>query len=189
MARIVTPKFRVSYPNVFTAKKNELNGKEEYSMVCLFEKGADLSALKNAVKEAMEEKWGSDQKKWPTNIRSPFRDQGEKVKLDPETGNKMLPSGLVEGAIFITVKSKDRPQLVDQNKQEIFEASEFYAGCYARASVNVYAYDAKGNKGVAFGLGNIQKLADGEPLTGRPKAQDEFTPVANEGKPATALFD
>lgn len=189
----LTPEFRVSYPNVFKAKLNDLSGKEEYSLAALFPKGADLSNLKKLVHEALVKKWGLDQAKWPKVLRSPFRDQAERAKVDEDTGKETLPLGYEAGAIFINLKSAKRPGVVDHNVQRIIQEADFYAGCYARASVNAYAYDAKGNKGVAFGLGNIQKIKDGDPLGGRARAEDDFqaiegTSPSGEGADATSLF-
>jgi hypothetical protein len=182
MSNVITPKFRVSYPNVFTPKLNDLNGKNEYSLVALFKKGEDLTALKKAAEACLVEKLGADKTKWPKNLKSPFRDQGEKEK------DGALPAGYEEGAIFLTLKSSQKPGLVDASNQDIIDPVEFYAGCYARASIRPYYYDQKGNKGIAFGLQNLQKLADGEPLGGaRVKASDEFEPVA--GGDAGGLFD
>lgn len=191
---VTTPHFRVSYPNVFRPKKNELNGKDEYSVVALFPKGADLSALKAAAQAAIEAKWGTDKAKWPANLRSPFRDQGEKAKVDEITGKKTLPAGHEEGAIFMNLKSSQRPGVVDQNVQDIIEDSQFYAGCWARASINAYAYDNKGNRGVSFGLGNLQKVKDGDPIAGRTKPQDDFAPIeglagSSPAAGATSIFD
>lgn len=174
--KIITPEFRVSYPSVFTPKLNQLNGKEEYSMVALFKKGEDLSALKEAAQAAVIEKWGPDKKKWPTLMRSPFRDQGEREQTN-DNGDKYLPDGYERGAIFLTLRSKQQPGLVDQKRKPIIDETEFYPGCWARASVSCYAYDMAGNRGVAFGLTNIQKVRDGEPFSGRPKAEDEFTAI------------
>lgn len=182
MANINTPTFRVSYPNVFKAKKNDLNGKDEFSIVALFKKGEDLSALKAAATKAITDKWGPDKAKWPTNLRSPFRDQGERAK--EVDGKRILPAGHEEGAIFLNLKSSQRPGVVDQNVQDILDESQFYAGCYARASVNAYAYDQKGNRGVSFGLGNIQKVKDGEPLGNRARPESDFAPIAVEGETA-----
>lgn len=41
-------------------------------------------------------------------------------------------------------------------------------------SINFYAFNSNGNKGIACGLGNIQKIRDGEPLGGRTNAADDF---------------
>lgn len=172
---VITPKFRVSYPNVFAAKKNDLNGKDEYSLVALFAPGEDLSTLKAAAKAAIVEKWGADQSKWPSNLKSPFRDQGEKEK------SGVMPDGYVKGATFITLKSNQKPGLVDGNRQAIIDPSAFYAGCYARASVRFFAYDQKGNRGVSCSLQNLQKMGEGESLSGRVSAEAEFSPVEGSG--------
>lgn len=180
MANAITPKFRASYANVFQAKKNDLSDKMEYSIVALFPKGADLSALKAAAAEAVKAKWGG---KPPKNLRSPFR---------TEKQDGSLPDGLEEGAIFMNFKSAQKPGLIDASNQDILDPVEFYSGCFARASVRAYVYDNKGNSGVSFGLQNIQKLADGEPLGGvRVKASDEFEPVAGavSSGDASGLFD
>lgn len=182
MANVMTPKFRVSYPNVFKPKKNQLSGKDEYSVVALFPKGTDLSVLQKAAKEAIEAKWGPDKAKWPKNLRNPFRDQGERAKEDEATGKLVLPAGYEEGAIYLNLKSSQRPGIVDQNVQDIIDESQFYAGCWARATVSCYAYDQAGNRGVAFGLGNIQKVAEGDPLGGRTRPQDDFAAIDGAGE-------
>lgn len=173
---VLTPEFRVSFPYVFRPQKALEAGKEpKYSVTMLFKKGENLSALKAAAKKVAVEKWGEDQSKWPKNLRLPFRDQGEKEF-----------AGYEAGAIFITATSKQRPGLVDANVQDILDESQFYAGCYARATIRAFAYDQAGNRGVAFGLQNVQKLRDGEPLGGRSRPQDDFEPIEGAGEPATA---
>jgi hypothetical protein len=178
---VTTPVFRVSFPSVFKPRKNDLNGKDEFSVMALFEKGANLDALKKAAEAAIIKKWGSDQSKWPKGMKTPFRDQAEKAK------DGKLPDGMAEGAIFMTFKSTNRPTVVDQNLQEILEPSKFYAGCYARASIGAYAYDQKGNRGVSFGLNHLQLVKDGEPLSGRPSVESAFTAVATDGD-ASSIF-
>lgn len=173
--KVMTPKFRVSYPHVFKPQLNKLNNKEEYSVQALFKKGEDLSPLIKAVKECAAAKWGSWDK-IPKNFRSPFRKQEERGK--EEDGKLVLPAGHEVGAIFITLKSKERPGVVNQKVEDIIDETEFYAGCYARAKVTVYAYSQAGNNGVSFGLQNIQKMSDGDPLGSRLRAQDDFEPIA-----------
>lgn len=189
MANLNTPTFRVSYPNVFQAKKNDLNGKDEFSVVALFPKGADLSQLIAAAQKAIVDKWGPDKSKWPANLRSPFRKQQEKAK--DVDGKQVLPPGHEEDAVFLNLKSQQRPGVVDQNVADIIDQSQFYAGCYARASVNAYAYDQKGNRGVSFGLGNIQKVKDGEPFGNRAKPEQDFAPIegAAQAAPAASADD
>lgn len=192
MKNVMTPVFRVSYPNVFKAKKNDFSQKEEFSLMALFKAGEDLSALKAAAKEVTVAKWGADQSKWPKPLKSPFRLQDDKAEVDEATGKKKFPNGYEEGGVFITLKSAQRPGIVDAQNQDIITDSDFYAGCYARATVRPYAYDNKGNRGVAFGLQNIQKVKEGDPLGSRTKAQDDFAPIEGAGKsaaPADSLFD
>lgn len=182
MEKLVTPDFRVSYANVFKAQKNDLNGKMEYSIVAIFPKTADLTPLKTAATKACADKWGADVAKWPQNMRKPFRKCSERWKnVD---GKQVIPAGYEDGdAIFLTLKANEeyRPQVVDAAVQPILEPREFYSGCYAKASVRPFVYDQKGNRGVSFGLGNIQKVRDGEPLGGSSRAEDDFQAVESSG--------
>lgn len=178
---VITDKFQVSFPYVFRpSKPMQPNAEPKYSLTMRFAKDANLAPLKAAALAAAAEKWGADQTKWPKGMRNPFRDQGEKEF-----------EGFEKGCIFITATSKQRPGLVDAKLQDIIEEKDFYPGCYARASVRAFAYDTAGNRGVAFGLQNIQKLADGAPLGGRTRPADDFEPVLDENAPsdpATAIF-
>jgi hypothetical protein len=188
---VVTPEFRVSYPNVHKPKKNELNGKEEYSVVALFSKSTDLTALKELVYKTIVEKWGPDKAKWPTNsegrpLRTPFRKQDDRMK------DGVLPSGYEAGAFYLNLKSEQKPGLVDQNLQPILDPSEFYGGCFARASIRAFAYDQKGNRGVSFSLGNLQKTRDGDPFGNRTRPEQDFVAIEGAAKSASSadeLFD
>lgn len=175
--KVLTPTFRVSFPAVFQPKLNELSGKTEYSVVMLIDKKSDLSAMKELVKNAAKEKWGE---KIPQGIRNPFRD-GDIEKAGREGYN---------GVYFVTAKSTQKPGVVDESLQPIINVEDFYPGCYARATVTAYAYDNKGNRGVAFGLQNLQKVKDGEPFSGKTRAEDDFAPVASESKaePIDSMF-
>lgn len=172
-ATAMTPKFRVSFPHVFEPQEAMNGGKAKYGLSMLFEPGADLSELKALAAAALNEKWPNKDKR-PKNLRNPFRDQGEKEF-----------EGCVAGAVFINATSMQRPGLVDNNVQPIIDQADFYPGCYARATVTAFAYDTAGNAGVAFGLNNIQKLADGEPLGGRTNPEADFAPVASAATPSS----
>jgi hypothetical protein len=195
--KTLTPEFRVSYANVFKPQKNDLNGKMEYSLVAIFPKGTDLTALKAAAAKPLIEKYGPDQAKWPSGLRSPFRKCSERWKN--EGGKQVIPAGYEDGdAIFLTLKATEayRPGVVDASVQDIVEPRDFYSGCYARASVRAYFYEQKGNRGVSFGLNNVQKLRDGDSLGGgASKPTDDFQPVdapaaaAAGGQGAKSIFD
>jgi len=179
--KLVTPEFRVSYPNIFKARKNDLNGREEYSVVALFAKGADLKALQDLCLAALTEKFGADQKKWPANLRTPFRDQADRGKTN-DAGKVVLPDGYEAGAKYVNFKSNQRPGLVDRAAQPILDSSEFYPGCYARATVTAKAYDQAGNRGVSLYLQNLQKTRDGQPFGTRAKAEDDFAPIHGDAE-------
>lgn len=186
----ITPEFRVSYPKVFRPERNDLNGKDEYSLVALFPKGADLSKLKAACKAACEKKFGTDPKKWPKNLRDPFRDQGEREKEDDD-GNTYMPDGYVKGAVMLNLKTQKKPGLVNARNEDILDDADFYGGCYARAQVNAAAYNEKGNAGVSLYLNHIQKLRDGESFGSAPRnAADVFEAVDEaSGSAGGGLFD
>lgn len=157
--KLISPSFRVSFPSVFAPSSGFDGQEEKYSVVMLFDKNTNLDAMKEAVAQCAAEKWGN---KIPKDLRSPFRD-GDEKDLD---GYK--------GTTYVKASSKTRPGLVDKDLQPILSQEEFYPGCYARASLSVFAYDRTGNKGVSFGLMNIQKLDEGESFSGKSKPEDDF---------------
>jgi len=164
--KCMTPEFRASFPHVFKAHTGFEGQEAKFSIVMLFPKKTDLSALKKAAFNAATEEWGAKEK-WPKGLRMPFRDGDEKPDLQG-----------YEDTIFVTASSKQRPGVVGPSLNTITEEDQaFYAGCYARATLIAFAYNKAGNRGVSFSLQNIQKLRDGEPFSGRKKAEDEFETV------------
>ncbi len=162
---IMTPVFRVSFPNVFEAKAGPDGGDEKFSLTQLYGEDADLSELRAGAKVAAVKKFGE---KLPGNLRNPFRKGSEKPDL-PGYGDDSIT--------FVKATTTMRPELLDRHKQPITDRSEFYAGCYARAFVVPFAYDKKG-KGVSFGLRSIQKVADGEPFGAGGSMADQFDELA-----------
>lgn len=160
--KVITPEFRVSFPAIFKPVSFE-GGAAKYKVNMMFPKNTDLSAMKALAKAAIEDKW-PDKAKRPKDLRNPFRD-GDTEKPDwPEYAD----------TIFVAATSGMKPGLVDQEMQPIIEEGEFYAGCYAKASVTAYGYNKAGNVGVAFGLQNLMKTKDGEPFSGREAPEVDF---------------
>ena len=92
------------------------------------------------------------------------------------------------GATCISFKSSEsyRPGVVDREKKEILTSDECYSGMIARATVDAFAWDKAGNKGISFGLQNVQKLDDGERLGGgRIPSNDDFDPLPEVKKTGT----
>ena len=171
--KAMTPRFRVSFPQLFEAKAMDENSKPKYGVTMLFPKDVDLSKLKKAHKVALEE---GVEKLWkgkkPKNMRSPFRDGDTEEDYCEKDG--------YPGHIFVRASSLDKPGVVDADTDRISDPAEVYAGCYARATIVAYPYDVAGNRGVAFGLQNVQKLKDGEAFSGRMQAEDEFDEYVDE---------
>ena len=177
MAKVINPtkvitgvKTRWSYANVWQAKS--INGGTPKCSVSLIIPKSDtktVTAVKNAIQAAYDEgqsKLKGNSKSVPalTAIKNPLRD-GDLERPDDET---------YKDSYFINANSATAPGIVDAARQPILEHSEVYSGVYGRASINFYAFNSNGNKGIACGLNNLQKISDGEPLGGKTRAEDDF---------------
>ena len=169
--KVVIP-CRISFANIWQPKS--INGSEEkYSVSCLIPKSdkATLMKIHKAVEAAKEDgkarKWNG---KIPPNLKLPLRD-GDIERPDDEN---------YAGHMFLNATSKDAPQIVDRRVQPIMDAMECGSGDYCNVSVNFYPFNANGNRGVAAGLGNIQKVKDGERLSGRTDAASDFEELADD---------
>lgn len=170
--RILTPEFRAGYISVFkaTAQKQDdgTMGKAKFSIRACFPPTADLSELKAEAGAAAVAKFGSNV---PKSLRSPFR-------RNEELDNPV--AGLGDDWIVMTFSANEdsKPGLVDADTNDIIDQSLVYSGAWYRCQVHAYGYDMKGNKGVTFGLDNVQKLRDDDTLgNGKPPANKAFTPV------------
>ena len=67
--------------------------------------------------------------------------------------------------------------MVDQKVQPIFEEEELYSGCFINISVRGFAYDKESNRGVAFGMNNVQLVKKGERLGGATTAEEDFEEI------------
>jgi len=168
--KIVTGKVRFSYAHVW--EPNGFEGQEKkYSVSIVIPKSdtKTVNAIKAAIKAAVEAgKSTLSTNGKPVNmatLKTPLRDGDVERPDDPA----------YEGCYFINATSKRKPGIVDANVQPILDQSEFYSGCYGRASINFYAFNVSGNKGIAAGLNNLQKLEDGEPLAGGSTPEEDFS--------------
>jgi hypothetical protein len=166
--KVTTGKCRLSYAHLFEAHAIEGN-EPKYSVSVIIPKSDTdtLKAIKEAVNEAKELGKGKFGDKIPANLKTPLRD-GDAERPDDEA---------YVNCYFLNASSKNKPGVVDQNVQPVLDATEVYSGCYGRLTLNFYPFSASGNKGIAAGLGNVQKLADGEPLSGFTRAEDDFESV------------
>ena len=167
---------RWSYANVWEAKS--INGGTPKFSVSLIVPKSDTKTIAK-IKAAIEAAYHDGEAKLKGNgksvpplaaLKTPLRDGDVERPDDPA----------YENAYFINANSGTAPGVVDADRNEILNRSEIYSGVYGRASINFYAFNSNGNKGIACGLNNLQKIRDGEPLGGKSRAEDDFATDADD---------
>lgn len=173
LTRVITGKVRLSYVHVFEPWSAKEDQTKRYSCAILIPKAdkATIAKIKKAVEVAAEE--GKSKVfggRIPRDLKSTLHDGDEEADLDrnPEYA----------GHWYMSISSKTRPGVVDSRLDPIIDSTEVYSGCFARVSMNAFAYSQQGNKGVSFGLNNIMKVDDGPMLGGGSRAEDDFAEYA-----------
>ena len=169
--KVITGKdTRWSYVNAWEAKSIN-GGAPKFSVSLIIPKTdtATIAKIKAAITAAYHEgeaKLKGAGKSVPplAAIKTPLRDGDIERPDDPAYAN----------AWFINANATTAPGIVDADRNPILTRSEVYSGVYGRASISFYAFNSNGNKGIACGLNNLQKIRDGEPLGGRISAEDDF---------------
>ena len=176
MKVITGPDTRWSFANVWEPKSIN-GGTPKYSVSLIVPKSdvKTVAKIKAAIDAAYlegEAKLKGSGKSAPalSTLKTPLRD-GDLERPDDEA---------YKGCWFINANSATAPGVVDADRQPIIERSEMYSGVKGRASINLYAYNVNGNRGVACGLNNLQKISDGTPLGGKSRAEDDFTTEDDE---------
>lgn len=169
--KVLTGEVRLSYANLTTPRAPQQGGEAKYSVTLLIPKTdaatiADINAsIKAAYEDGVNKKWGGAH---PT------------PKTIVHDGDGLRPSGLpfgdeCKGHWVLTASTKNKPQVVGiDNINCELAPSDIYSGMYARVTINFFAYDTAGSKGVGCGLGNVMKTRDGEPLSGGASAASDF---------------
>jgi ABC-type glycerol-3-phosphate transport system substrate-binding protein len=175
--KVITGKdTRWSYANVWEPKS--INGGTPKFSVSLIIPKSDTKTI-DAIKKAIEAAYKEGEAKLKGNSRSvpaleaiktPLRD-GDLERPDDEA---------YKNSYFINANSTTPPGIVDASVQPILTRSEVYSGVYGRASINFYAFNSNGNRGIACGLNNLQKIRDGEPLGSRATAESDFADFAED---------
>jgi len=170
--KVVTGKVRFSYLHVWEPQAIDGGTEKKYSVSLLINKSdtktlAAINAAINAAKETGKGKWGG---KVPPKLKLPLRDGDEERPDDPTYA----------GCYFLNATAKTKPGVVDKDVRPILDQEELYSGCFGRASITFFAFDTNGNRGIACGLNNIQKLEDGESLGGRQTAEADFAAVEDD---------
>lgn len=176
LTKVVTGVCTFSYLNCWDVKA--INGGTPKFSVSLIVPKSDtktVEKIKAAIQAAYEEgqsKLKGSSKTVPplSAIKTPLRD-GDLERPDDEA---------YKGSYFINANSGTQPGIVDADRQPILNRSEMYSGVKGRASINLYAYNVNGNRGIACGLNNLQKISDGTPLGGKSRAEDDFATEDDE---------
>lgn len=164
--KVIIPNVRFSYAHVFEPTAIEEGQTKKYSISLIISKQdkKTVEKVQAAVKLALEQGKAKLGGKIPANYKNPLRD-GDTERPDDEA---------YQDAYFINASSTRKPGIVDADLEPLMDQDEFYSGCFGRASVNFYAFNVSGNKGVAAGLQNLQKTKDGDRLSGGASAADDF---------------
>lgn len=164
--KVVTGIVRLSYANIWEpASVNGGTPKYSVSLIISKSDAKTIAAINAAVDAAIKQGAAKFGGKIPNKAA---------LKLPLRDGDTEREDEAYKDSFFVNANSTTAPQIVDRAVQPILDRSEVYSGCYARVSVNFYAFNSNGNCGIACGLGNIQKIRDGEPLGGRTSAADDF---------------
>lgn len=176
MKVITGPNTRWSYANVWEAKS--INGGTPKFSVSLIIPKSDTKTI-NAIKSAVEAAYKEGEAKLRGNsrtvpalsaIKTPLRD-GDTERPDDEA---------YKNAYFVNANATTAPGIVDADLNPILSRSEVYSGVYGRASITFYAFNSSGNRGIACGLNNLQKIRDGEPLGSKASAESDFAEFVND---------
>ena len=168
---ITTGKVRASYVHIFTPRVPDNGGEPKYCVTLLIPKNdvATLNAIyadiERAKQEGAQRAFGGN---IPPQCKTPIYD-----------GDGYRPSGEAfgeecRGHMVLTASAKQQPVVVGLDMQNIINPADVYSGCYIRASINFFAYNSNGNKGIGCGLNAVQKIEDGEPLSARVSAEEAF---------------
>lgn len=173
--KVITGEVRLSYAHLLEPSASFEGQEPKYSCVILIPKSdtATLDKIKAAQKEALEA--GKSSKfngSVPKNWKDTLRDGDEEMEEDknPE----------YSGHMFMNVSGKNKPGIVDEQLNPVMDADQVYSGVYARVSINAFAFNTSGNKGVSFGLNNVMVLGRGDRLSGGATAEDDFAEFAQE---------
>jgi hypothetical protein len=166
---------RMSYLHAHEARMNTQNGKMEFGVTVLIPKAnvEDVKAVKAAIDQLKKTTWLDNKKPIPPQFWNPLRDGDKDTKQNGEPMGEEC-----RGHYVVNCKSDQAPVVVGTTKGTDgkylpIAKTQIKSGDWGRVSVSLYAY-TKGLGGVGAGLANIQLVREGEALSGRSSAEDDF---------------
>ena len=174
---ITTEPMRCSFANVHEPRE-DLNGKMQYS-ICLMADQSDkklIASLKKHVQEAIT--IGVENGVFPKgavkSLKLPLRNGTVDFKNE-ERGKEF------DGHIYFNANTKKPPGIANKQGRPSVGDVEIYSGCWVRAHISFYPYDAKNKqgksirKGVAIGLNHVMFVKNDDRFDGRIAVEDAFS--------------
>lgn len=185
-SKVLTGEVRLSYEHLSApyANPNQPGAEPKYSTTMLIPKAdvATKAEIDEAIHYVYEQAVANDWKGARPQLRSALIYDGDGLRND---GSKFGPE--CAGHWVITASTKRKPQVVDiSNINCELAPQDIYSGMYARVTLNFFAFNSNGNKGVGCGLGNVMKTRDGEPLAGGASAASDFEGIGQSVAPQVA---
>lgn len=187
--KVLTGEVRLSYVHLVQPYQNKQGGDPRYQVTLLIPKTdaatrADIDAsMKAAYEDGVLNKWGGAR----PQLKNALIYDGDGVKTDGTAFGAEC-----KGHWVITASSPQtrRPQVVGiDNINAELAPTDIYSGMYARVTLNFFAYDSHGAKGVGCGLGNVLKTRDGEELSGGASAASDFAGIGQSVIPAAPVYN
>ena len=185
-SKVLTGEVRLSYEHLSApyANPNQPGAEPKYSVTMLIPKtdAFTKAEIDEAIRYTYEQAVANDWKGARPQLRSALIYDGDGLRND---GSKFGPE--CAGHWVITASTKRKPQVVDiSNINCELAPQDIYSGMYARVTLNFFAFNSNGNKGVGCGLGNVMKTRDGEPLAGGASAAADFEGIGQSVAPQTS---
>jgi hypothetical protein len=169
--RLHTPRGIAAYVNLHTPRqrtdrKGQPTGDPKYGLALFFDEDTDISELLAVAHRKAVEAFGPTAKALIAKgkIGWPFADTADMDDPSPPFDKP---------GTVVNFKTADKPGIVDENAEPLMDKSDIYSGMEARVSCRCFSYDNE-SKGISFALVNVQKLGDGERMSGNPAAEDDF---------------
>lgn len=166
VCNVTTGEVRMSYAHLFKPYAAMPGQEEKYSVTVLVPKtdmdtmGRINAAIEAAKQRGISEKWSGQ---CPPILPTPVYD-GDGVR--PSDGMAFGSECKGHWVFTASAKADYPPEIVDRTGNPVINQSEVYSGMYGRVNVTFYPYVFGGKKGIGCGLGPVQKLRDGEALSG-----------------------
>ena len=166
---------RLSYAFLFSKRTNMDGTEGKYSTAVLIPKSNTqaVQLIKDAIEAAKQAGKDKFNGKVPTNLKTPLRDGDEEHPDD----------AAYEGMYFLNCSSSRKPDLKvleNGHLSDALDEDDVYSGAWGAITLNMFAYNNSGNKGIGCGLGNFVKTRDGERMSGGSTGDEDFGDLAED---------